>query len=413
MPTARTGDQLLVREINLSIILNTLSNDGPGSRAALAAKTGLNKTTASSLVSELLKAQLVRERGYLDSTGGRPGLLLELNRDVGGIIAAEIGVDFVSVILANFNAEILWRNQEPTQSHQSQKDILRRATQLIRRAVREGEHSCARLLGLGLGVPGLVDVGSGALVFAPNLGWRDVPLKSLLERQFNFPVFVGNEANMGAMGETYFGVARGYNNVLYISAGVGLGGSVVLNGQILPGATGYAGEIGHMTMDPEGLRCNCGNRGCWETLVSQTAVLRRVRSMIESGQMSILMQMTLGQLDEMTIPMITEAARQDDPVGREALMETGEYLGIGIANLINAFNPELVVFGGILSLAGDQLLPVIHRVVEQRALGESSAATQVLVAAHGFDACVIGGIATVYHDILSEPHKYIRARSAA
>jgi glucokinase-like ROK family protein len=413
MRTAQTGDQQLVREINLSVVLNALRSEGPTSRAALAFKTGLNKTTVSSLVGELLDARLVCERGYQNSSGGRPGRLLELNREAGCIIGTEIGVDFVSVILTNFAAEIIWRHKEQTYGHETQKEILRRSIQLVRRAVKMSEHLCSRLFGLGLGVPGLVDVDSGMLIFAPNLGWRDVPLRSLFERQFKCPVFIENEANMGAMGETYFGNAREHDDVLYISAGVGLGGSVVLDGQILSGTSGYAGEFGHMIVDPDGLSCNCGNRGCWETLVSQSAVFRRVRGMIESGQQSMLPEMTHGQLDEMTIPMIAEAARLDDPVARAALTQTGESLGIGIANLVNAFNPELVVFGGILSLAGDLLLPVIQRVIAQRALRWSVSAMRVLLASHRFDACVIGGVATVYHDVISHPFKYIRADRAA
>ncbi len=403
MPIARTGDQLLVREINLSIILNTLRIAGPLSRASLALKTGLNKTTVSSLINELVGARFVRERGYHGSGGGRPGMLLELNPGAGSIIAAEIGVDFISVILTNFNAEILWRHQEDIIAREGQKETLQRTTQLLRRAVAQAERSSARILGIAVGVPGLVDVQSGTLIFAPNLRWRDVPLKSLLESKFNCPIFVDNEAKMAALGESYFGVARGHRNVLYLSAGVGLGGGVVLDGRIVPGATGFAGEFGHMTQEPDGLPCNCGNRGCWETLVSQLAVFRRVRNAIDAGQSSRLLDLTHGDLEKLTIPLIVEAAREGDGVACEALEQTGRYLGIGLANLINAFNPEMVVFGGILSLAGDFLLPVMKRVIEERALLWVRRAASIAVAANGFDACVMGGIATVYYHILSQP----------
>jgi glucokinase-like ROK family protein len=412
MPLARTGDQLLVRDINLSIILNTLRIAGPLSRASLALKTGLNKTTVSSLINELVEARFVRARGYHGSGGGRPGMLLELNPEAGCIIAAEIGVDFISLILSNFNAEILWRHQEETASRDGQKETLQRAAQLLRRAATQAERFSARILGIAVGVPGLVDVQSGTLIFAPNLRWRDVPLKSMLESKFDGSIFVDNEAKMAALGETYFGVARGHPNVLYLSAGVGLGGGMVLDGRIVPGASGFAGEFGHMTIEPDGLQCNCGNRGCWETLVSQWAVFRRARNAVAAGQSSRLLGLTHGDLEHLTIPLIVEAAREGDGVACELLEQTGEYLGIGLANLINALNPEMVVFGGILSLAGDFLLPVMKRVIEERALLWTRRAVSIVVAAHGFDACVMGGIATVYHHILSQP-KGLRKSVAA
>jgi glucokinase-like ROK family protein len=403
MLTARTGDQLLIREINLSIILNALRSAGPLSRASLAAKTGLNKTTVSSLVSELVGARFVRERGFRSSSTGRPGILLELNPDAGCIVAAEIGVDFISVILANFSAEIIWRHQEDTILHSGQKEILRRTTLRIQRAFEEAERRSRHILGVAVGAPGLVDVQSGTLIFAPNLQWRDVALKAILQSKFDCPVYVDNEANMAALGESYFGVARGHHNVLYISAGVGLGGGVVLDGQILLGAAGFAGEFGHMTMELDGLPCNCGNHGCWETLVSQWAVFRRVRNAMAAGKTSQLTNLTNGDLEKLTVPLIVEAARDGDGVACEALEETGRYLGIGAANLINAFNPEMVVFGGILSLGSDFVLPTMKRVIEERALLWPRRTSNLVVAAHGSDACVLGGIARVYSHILSQP----------
>jgi predicted NBD/HSP70 family sugar kinase len=202
--------------------------------------------------------------------------------------------------------------------------------------------------------------------------------------------------------------------MLYVSAGVGLGGGMVMDGRGLSGAAGFAGEFGHMTIDPNGPLCNCGNRGCWETLASQAAVFRRVRAALQSGRTSCLTHLTHGNLDKLTIPLIIEAAREADPVALEALQETGIYLGIGLANLINALNPEMVVFGGILSRASAYLLPIIERAVEERTLFWSRRAVQLVVAAHGSDACVMGGIATVYQHILSQPkaiHRMARARA--
>ncbi len=407
MASIRTADYSLMREMNIALILECLRRDAPLSRAKLAQITGLNKTTVSSLVKELLDARFVRENGTDAGDTGRPAIQLDLNPDAGCIIGAEIGVDFISAILTNFSAEVLWRHKESTTDLRGQEAILSRAMEILRDACVHAQRDS--ILGLGLGAPGLVDVSTGTLLFAPNLRWTDVPLRRVLESQFDFPIYVDNEASMAALGESYFGAARGSDFVLYVSSGVGLGGGIVLNRRILPGAAGFAGEVGHMTMDPNGPQCNCGNFGCWETYVSQWAVFRRVREAVASGQASTWVKATGDDLEQLTIPLVVEAARGGDAVALAALEETGRYLGIGLANLINALNPQRVVFGGILSLAHEYLLPAINAVVRERALRWSRETAEIVIAAYGADACVMGGVATVYHHVLSQP----RASAAA
>jgi glucokinase-like ROK family protein len=399
----RTGDQALVREINLSIILNCLRETSPLSRAQLAEITGLNKTTVSSLVRELIARKFVREIGFDSSGGGRPAVLLELNPDAGRIIGLEIGVDFILTILTDFKAQVLWRHREETDQAQGQEAILAKALDIVRQALIVGQSTHSPHLGIGVGVPGLVDVSSGTLLFAPNLKWHDVPLREIFSREFDLPVFVDNDANVAALGERYFGAAQGSRNFVYLSIGVGLGGGIVLDGQLYRGIGGYAGEVGHMTIVSDGERCNCGNRGCWETLVSQTAVVNRVRKAVEAGNASRITQLVEGQLERISIPVIVEAAEEGDEVARQALEETGVYLGIGIANLINAFNPELIIFGGVVSLASDYLLLAVEETLEERSMTWPWRMARVMASSYGPDACVMGGVALVLHDILSRP----------
>jgi glucokinase-like ROK family protein len=405
----RTGNQALMREMNLSVIMHHLREHAPISRAALAEMTGLNKTTVSSLVSELIEHQFVRELGLTLAGSGRPATLLELNPTAGYIVSAEIGVDFISAICTNFAVEVIWRHKESTRRAMGRAAMIDRMLTLLRHAVEAGRAArCNTLLGLAVGVPGLVDQTSGNLLFAPNIGWKDVPLKTILRGAFDAPVFVNNEANMAALGEVYFGAAQGRDEVLYISAGVGLGGGIVRGGQLCDGATGFAGEFGHMTMDPDGEPCNCGNRGCWETQVSQWAAFRAMRRAISQGRTSLLSDMAGGDLDRLTIPMAVEAARAGDALTLETFEMVGRYLGIGIASLMNALNPDLVVLGGSLSLAGEFLLPAVHQELERRALRWNRSAAQVVLARHGFDACVMGGVATVYHAVLAQPSNVAR-----
>ncbi|MBE3066403.1 MAG: ROK family transcriptional regulator [Chloroflexi bacterium] len=399
----RTGDQALVREINLSVIMNRLRTNAPISRAALAETTGLNKTTVSSLVNELIERQFVQEIGLTSPSSGRPAILLKLNPTAGFIVSCEIGVDFILVICTDFAPEIIWRHEEHIDPTIGQHAILDRALAILHQAIEVGCPACGTLWGMAVGVPGLVDQTTGALLFAPNLGWKDLPIRAILQESINVHLFVDNEANLAALGEHYFGAAQGYEEVLYISAGVGLGGGIVHGGRMFSGVTGVGAEFGHMTMDPNGEICKCGNQGCWETQVSQQALFRHVWRRVERGEVSRLSEMSGGSRASLTVPLIVDAARAGDAVALDALEIIGRHLGIGIASLVNALNPELVVFGGILSLAGEFLMPVIEKEVEQRALKSNREAMQLVLARHTSDACVMGGVAAVYQAMLAQP----------
>jgi predicted NBD/HSP70 family sugar kinase len=178
---------------------------------------------------------------------------------------------------------------------------------------------------------------------------------------------------------------------------------VVHNGQICRGVTGVGGELGHMTMDPEGELCNCGNRGCWETQVSQPALFRTIRRAIGEGRASLLSESTGGDLERLTVRLVVDAAHSGDAVALEALGRIGHHLGIGIASLVNVLNPELVVFGGALSLAWEFLLPAVNEELQARALSWNREATRVVLARHGLDACIMGGVALVLYNILNKP----------
>jgi glucokinase-like ROK family protein len=281
--------------------------------------------------------------------------------------------------------------------------VIDHACELTQQAIDMGLDQGLRPLGIGLGVPGLVDIRQGKLVFAPNLGWSNVPLRLMWSQRFNLPVFVENEANAAALGEYYFGAARNVSSFIYLSAGIGLGGGVLIDSKLFRGSSGYAGEVGHMTIDPEGELCGCGKRGCWETKVGPRAVLRRVRKVLTDGNRSMISDLAGGNLDSITIDMVVQAARLGDDVAKEALQDVGKYLGIGIVNLVNIFNPDLIVLGGALSLANEFLLPVIEGTVCESALRPPCENMRFVASAHGADACVMGAVALVLDDILREP----------
>ena len=355
------GDQESLRQINLSAVLTHLRQNAPISRAALAEMTGLNRATITRLVRELIEHGFVRETGFQSMSAGRPSILLQLNPEAGCIIGAEIEVKFGSVILTDLAAHVIWREEVDFGDHDEPETVLNSIAQLVRKAFSKAEEKKRHILGLGISLPGLVDVSSGVLLFAPNMRWSEVPVKEWLEKEFDIPIYVDNKANMAALAESYFGSARDSEYVLYINITAGVGSGIVLNQRIMAGVSGLAGEVGHMTINPDGPKCNCGSYGCWETYVSALAVFRRVRECILQGEESQLSEVVRDGFERITIPLMVEAARNGDRVALESLEKTGYYLGVGLANLINTFNPQKVVLGGYVTQAYEFLLPVIQK----------------------------------------------------
>ena len=404
------GDQESLRQINLSTVLTHLRQNAPISRAALAEITGLNRATITRLVRELIEHGLVRETGFQSVRAGRPSILLQLDPDAGCIIGAEIDVKFGSVILADLGAHVFWRQEVDFGDNDEPDAILKCMAQLIRQALSHASKRNRHILGLGISLPGLVDVSSGVLLFAPNMRWSDVPVKKWLENEFELPIYVDNKANMAALAESYFGSARHSEHVLYINITAGVGAGIVLHQRIMTGASGLAGEVGHMAIHPDGPKCNCGSRGCWETYVSALAVFRRVREAILDGEESQLAEVVRDGFERITIPLMVEAAHKGDRVALASLEETGYFLGVGLANLINTFNPEKVVLGGYVTQAYEFLLPVIQKTVQERALRWPREAADIVVATYLNDASLMGAVATVYGQILSNPNQAIQAK---
>jgi glucokinase-like ROK family protein len=407
----QTGDQTLVREINLATVLRYLQTGPAISRSGLANLTGLNKTTISRLVEELLERGLAHEIGLANSAGGRRATLLELNPQAGQIIGLEVGVDFISVIVTDFSGQMTWHRLIETDPADPQAVIIEQALSLVSEAQQFSQAQGGRLLGLGLTVPGTVNIDSGTLLFSPNLQWRSVPLGQIFTERTDLPVFVENDANAAALAEHFFGAARQSQNFIFLTVGVGLGGGLFLNGSLYRGAGGIAGEIGHTSFMSNGNRpCRCGNRGCWETSSNQYALIERVRALLAIGQSSLVTQIMTEQNTRLTLAVIARAAAAGDQVVLEALAETGAAIGLGVANLINTFNPEMVIVGGAMMVAGDYLLPAIKDVVAKRTLAEAQSQTQIILSTFGPAASVVGGVALVVNAVLANPSRVERSR---
>jgi glucokinase-like ROK family protein len=260
-------------------------------------------------------------------------------------------------------------------------------------------------LGIGLSLPGTVDLERGILVFAPNLGWRNVPLKDIFFERTGMKVYVENDANAGAIAEHLFGAARKSDDFIFVVLGIGIGGGLFLNGNLYRGKDGFAGEIGHtpIAAEPYQNPCHCGKRGCWETYANQNSIIKRVQEHIRVNQNSASPILLKEPGDHLTISDIKEAADQGDKAFLDSLTETGTALGLGFASLIDIFNPEKIILGGPLSVVGNYLLPAIIESATSHSLINTSPNTDILLSSFETDAVLLGAISVVVDDILSRP----------
>ena len=394
-----------MRELNLSLVLRFIHNEAPVSRAQIAQVTGLNKSTVSSLVEELLAHKLIHETGVSSVGTGRPAKLLEVNPQAGGIIGAELGVDFVAVALTDFTGNILWRKMAEADPADAQEKTLNQTLDLIRKAMEFCNKKELYLLGLGIATPGTVNLDEGLLIFAPNLQWRNVPLRDFFTDHTGLKVFVENDANAAAVAEHLFGAARQSQDFIFVFAGIGIGSGLFLDGSLHRGDVGYAGEIGHSPIMAEPFQspCHCGNRGCWETYANQYSLIQRVRARLEAKRSSIIPDLMKEQNAPLSMQIIKQAADAGDQETIESLAETGAAMGNGFATLINILNPEKIVLGGPLSIVGDYLLPSVITTAKKHALPEMRPKVDILLSSFEGDASLIGAVSIVVDDILSNP----------
>lgn len=374
-----TGDQALVKKINKSIVLHTIRKHSPLSRAKVSEMTGLNKATVSNLVAELCQQELVTEAGPGESSGGRKPLILHFNAMAGSVIGIELRVKQLTAVLSDLGGHTLAERDFPLEHHELSY-VLEELHNIISALIAVAPVTPYGIVGIGVGVPGMVDE-NGMVLFAPNLGWEMVDLRGLLESSFSVPVTIDNEANAGAQGELNFGAARDVRHLLYVSAGSGIGSGIIIGGELYKGARGYAGETGHMTIEAEGTLCSCGSRGCWELYASEKTY--------DQPEVS---------LPALTTPELVRHAAlgQEDALRHFAKM--GEYLGIGVTNLINSFNPEVIVIGGALSEAEEWLGEPLRRVVAERTLPYHKQQLEITFSKLGGRGTMIGaGFAAVMH----------------
>lgn len=404
MKAKKTLDQALLHEANLSSSLRLIHVEAPLSRAQLATKTGLNKSTVSSLIEELLDCRLIHETGISSVGAGRPATMLEINPRAGCIIGVEFGVDFVSVGLTNFAGQVLWRQMAASDPAEGQDATLAQALELVSTAIATARRERQGILGLGMALPGMVDLDKGTLTYAPYLNWHEVPLRQIFSERTGLKVLVENDANAAAVAEHLFGVARHNRDFVFVFAGVGIGGGIFLDGKLYRGKGGCAGEIGRSPVLTGSFQaCESDHRGIWETYANQYSIIQRVRARVDAQRSSLIQNLDVEKNAPFSISAIDQAADGGDEIALEALDETGVAMGQGFAALVNLLNPEKIILGGPLSTIGKYLLPSLRKTVTQFSLPEIGQQVDVVASEFGLDASLIGAIAIVVEDVLDHP----------
>jgi glucokinase len=310
------------------------------------------------------------------------------------ILSIDLGGTKILTAVTNSQGKMLSRDHSITPALKGYEAVIQSILESAHRALDQADVAIEKITAIGVGAPGLSNPETGILFTSPNLpGWRDVPLRDIVQERLGKKTFVINDANAAALGEFYFGAARGARNFIYITLSTGIGGGIVIDGKIYSGAIGAAGEVGHMTIDDKGPICNCGNRGCWETLASGTALAREARHRIKEGVATSILGYVEGNVEKVTAQVIHNAAEQGDSFAKELITRTGYYVGVGLANLINIFNPELIVIGGGLSNIGDMLLKPAFKVAGERAYKEAFQAVRFASAELGRNSGVLGAAA--------------------
>jgi predicted NBD/HSP70 family sugar kinase len=390
-----------VRRANLSAIVRELHVNGPLSRSDLVARTGLTRSAIRGLIGELAAADLVsEERAIPLGTPGRPSPLVRLNPDAAVVLALEIAVDSLAAALVGLGGEVfeLLRVERP-RGHSTVDDVVADLSELA--DTIQGRHPTTEpLIGVGVTVVGLVRRTDGLVAMAPNLGWRDVPLVDVLADALHttVPIWIANDAELGALAEVRRGAAVGEDDILYISGEVGVGGGAIVDGRPLLGAAGYAGEVGHIPVNPNGTACRCGSVGCWETEVGEGALLRRAGHPPGGGPDAV--------------EAVIAEARDGSPAALSAFDDVGHWLGIGLAGLINMLNPRLVLLGGRFGRIHPFVATTLEGELDRRVLPAPRRLVSVVPTALGVDAPLLGAAELAFEPLLTDPATWLPPRDA-
>lgn len=315
------------------------------------------------------------------------------------VLAIDLGGTKIASGLVSDEGELISHGYCLALADEGPEAVIQRLLSVAHQVLEQAGLKASKIEGVGVAAAGALDTKRGVVTASPNLpGWHNIPLLDIITEKLGVKTYLINDASAAALGEHRLGAGKGVDNLIYLTVSTGIGGGIIIGGQLYTGVDGCAGEIGHMTIDINGPRCNCGNIGCLETLASGTAMAKEAMRRLSQGEKSSLVTLTQGKLENMTAKIIAQAARQGDSLARDVIAKAAHYLGIGMINLVNIFNPELIVVGGGVARIGNLLLDPARKVVRERAFSLPSHTVRITRAKLGDNSAIFGAAFSVFQE---------------
>ncbi|KPL11218.1 MAG: hypothetical protein AMS23_05650 [Bacteroides sp. SM1_62] len=398
------ADALFINKLNKIKVLGLIRETGPVSRADLVKRTGLSAPTVTRIVDGLIHAEkLVAEVGMGSSSGGRPPLLVKFNSEQNYVIGIDLGATFTRGALSNLDGKFINEIKIPTRLESGFDVIMEDLSDLIHR-LSKGNPKVRkqRVFGVGIAVAGLINRRKNLVEYSPDFDWYNVDIVKTLGKNIEYPVIFDNVTRLMALGGLSYGADQKLQNFICVNVGYGIGAGIIVDGKLLMGADGFAGEFGHITIETDSdIQCSCKKYGCLEALASGKAIALTARSRLARGQSSLLVEMCGGDINKVTAKMVADAARKRDVLASNVFKRAMDYIGIGISSLINIFNPELVTIGGGVSLAGDIFFDNIRDSVDRNIMQPISRKVEILPVAFGENAALMGAFALILNRVLN------------
>jgi glucokinase-like ROK family protein len=397
-----TGNAHYIHKLNTIKILHLIRNHGEISRAEIAEQSGLSAPTVSRIVEQLLHDGLVNEIGTGASRGGRRPTLLRFSGEDNYVIGIDLGTTNIYGVLADLNARFIAEVKRPTRVEDGFSGVMQRTSEVIKELKGHLKQKRSQIFGIGMAVAGLINRERNIVEFSPDFHWHNVDVIGELSSRHDIPIILDNVTRVMALGELWYGIGRKIENFICINVGYGIGAGIIIQGRPLYGPTGMAGEFGHFTIDKDSrIQCNCGNFGCLEALSSGNAIAKAAQNQLKPGTKTILKQMSKGDLSRIDAKMVVDAAKQGDAYAWNIFNQAAEYLGVGIAGLVNLFSPEAVVIGGGVAQSGDILFDKVRKIVNARALKKIAREVIIEPATFGTKSAVMGALSLILREILN------------
>jgi predicted NBD/HSP70 family sugar kinase len=393
-----------LRQVNYQVILRKLYLNGPMSRLEISSQTDLSPSTVTNVTSEMFDDGVLIEKGMEESLGGRPRTILDINPEYGYLVGVDLGETHVQLELFDLTRHKLATARKViTAGENSPENYVQVICERLNTLFASSGISREAILGMGVGVPGIVEHNGQVSVAAPMWDWKPVRLLEILEDELRLPVYVDNGAKAMALAESWFGAGRGVQDMVVILIGTGIGAGVITKGILYRGATNSAGEWGHTKIELDGRSCRCGSRGCLEAYVGAPGIITTLNEISENPP-------ALPEAEQLAVlTQLVQSYKDNDPLARQVFQTTAQVLGAGIANLVNLFNPELIIIGGWAGLlVGEAILDDIIRFVKKYSLPLSTTTLQIGLCQFGQDAICTGAACLVLEEFLSLNEKFIR-----